>query len=397
MLPMHDTGIGPSSPELAAWHDLTGRAAALGDRLINEDFPSGPADRADGFAHIAQQLICWLGWSVFHADARRPFFQRQNDLVTPWGGPNADNVYRHARVSADRRYRIRGRMNSCEEFMLAVRAGFMHEERWGTLHAVAATDLGIAEGDDFELTVGGGDADIPLPEGAAMVSIREYYYDWRATEPATFTIECIDDDAVAPAGRLDAATLARRLEAAVTGTEHSIENWNRYLLERRAEGTANTFNPPHRVAKGLAAARYAFCFFDLGPGDALIVETDVPDARYWSFQLYELAWYELIDPYEHQTSLNHRQARVDADGRLRVVVSAQDPGVANWLDTGGRRNGLLTMRWFWPNDDPDPTTRVLPISAVEAALPPDVERVDATGRVGEMQRRRAHLSWRFRT
>ena len=82
---------------------------------------------------------------MFHADPRRPSFQRQNDLITQWGGPNADNVYRHARVEPGRRYRIRGRMHSCEEFILAVRAGFMHLPTWGTLFEITATDLGIGE------------------------------------------------------------------------------------------------------------------------------------------------------------------------------------------------------------------------------------------------------------
>jgi len=30
-------------------------------------------------------------------------------------------------------------------------------------------------------------------------------------------------------------------------------------------------------------------------------------------------------------ALNDRQARLDADGMLRVVVSKQDPGVPNWF------------------------------------------------------------------
>ena len=60
------------------------------------------ADRADGVAHVVEQTLCWMGWSVFHADPRRPTFQRQNDLITQWGGPNADNVYRHARVEPGR-------------------------------------------------------------------------------------------------------------------------------------------------------------------------------------------------------------------------------------------------------------------------------------------------------
>jgi hypothetical protein len=384
------------TPDQAAWDDLCARLAELGARLQTSEFPGAPEDRADGYAHLAQQLLCWTGWSLFHADPRRPSFQRQNDLITQWGGPNADNVYRHARVEAGRRYRLHGRMHACEEFILAIRAGFMHEPTWGTLLEITATELGIGEGDEFDLVLGEG-GPVALPEGAATVSIREYYFDWRPEEPATFTIECLDDDVDGSADRLTPEDLAPRLARAIAGTEHSIEYWNTYMRERRAEAPPNTFAPPLKLAKGLDAARYGFCFWDLAPGDALVVDTDVPGARYWTFQLYELGWFELVDTVERQTSLNHTQLAVDADGRVRVVVSHEDPGVANWLDAGGRTNGLLTFRWFWPERDPTPTASVVPLAEVARHLPPDTTTVDATTRAATLRRRREHLAWRFRT
>ena len=187
--------MGDGSIERRAWSDFCSRLDAVGASLLGEPFPSDPGVRSEGFDHLADQVLCWLGWSIGHPDARRPFFMRQNDLVTQWGGPNADNVYRHARIDPALRYRIRGRMHSCEEFILAMRAGFMHQDRWGTLAEHNASDLGIAEGDDFEILLGGDGTEpgwLPIPEGAVMCSIREYYFDWRELEPATFTIECLD-------------------------------------------------------------------------------------------------------------------------------------------------------------------------------------------------------------
>jgi len=387
-----------TSVELEAWTDYTRRAQRLAERLWTPDFAVSPEQRSVGISHLARQLMCWTGWSVAHADPRRPMFQRQNDLITPWGGPNAENVYRHARVEPGRRYRIRGKMNSCEEFMLTVRKGFMHEDQWGTVFQTSATDLGIGEGDTFELLVGGTDEGaIPLPAGAAMVTFREYYFDWRPLEPAVFTIECLDDDAIAAVPLVDASTLARQLDRAIDGAEHSIENWNRYMLDRRAEGVDNTFAPPHVVSKGLEDARYGFCFWDLEPDQALVVESTVPDARYWSLQLYQLAWFDLVDLVDRQTSLNHRQVAIDGDGKFRVVLSHADPGVANWLDVGGRRDGLLTFRWFWQNGNPEITTRVVPVRDVDKVLPDDTVRVTPDERIEQIRARRAHLAWRFRT
>jgi hypothetical protein len=155
-----------ASSAAEAWQDACRRLAALGARLVDADdtagFPTDPTERVAGIAHLAEQALCWIGWSVFHADPRRPAFHRQNDLITQWGGPNADNVYRHARVEPGRRYRITGRMHACDEAILAVRAGFMHQPTWGTLHQVTLSDLGIGPGDSLDLVVGPG-GDVPLP------------------------------------------------------------------------------------------------------------------------------------------------------------------------------------------------------------------------------------------
>lgn len=384
---------------LAAWRDACARLAALGEEVFAEPYPTGAADRADAIAHLAEQVVCWMGWSVFHADPRRPFFQRQNDLITQWGGPNADNVYRHARVDPARRYRIRGRMNSCNEWVLAIRRGFMHQPKWGTVHEAYASSFGIGKGDEFELILGGPPQDgnwVPLPEDAVMASFREYYYDWDAADPAFLTIECLDDDVDAPAPRLTGEVIAARIADAVAGVEHSVRNWNSYLNEHRAAATDNVMAAPHKVSKGLAAARYAFCFWNLGEDEALLLESTVPDARYWSFQLYEMGTYELVDIVEHQSSLNHNQVTVDPDGKVRVVLAHRDPGIANWLDTGGRPVGQFTYRFFWAEADPEFSTRVVKVDELDALLP-DTARVTPKERAEAMAARRRHLAWRFRT
>ena len=92
------------SVELTAWRDFCRRLEAVGEQLMAEPFPANAAVRAEGYDHMAEQVLCWLGWSIGYPNAARPFFMRQNDLVTQWGGPNADNAYRHARIDPTKRY-----------------------------------------------------------------------------------------------------------------------------------------------------------------------------------------------------------------------------------------------------------------------------------------------------
>ena len=387
-----------ASAATLAWRDFCQRIEALGERMLGDDFPDDATARAEGVAHLADQVACWLGWSLGHSDPRAPFFHRSNDLVTQWGGPNQDNVYHHASIDPSLRYRIRGHMHSCEDFVLTLRAGFMHMEVWGTRATLRASEHGIGRGEPFELLLGGDGSDpdwIQIPEGVVAASLREYYVDWQNEEPAVFTIECLDELPAPPRATSD--EVAARLEAAFAQIESSIVYWNDYMRDGRAQGVDNEFAMPMKVAKGLAAARYAFCFWNVEPGQALLLESDVPDADYWGLQLYNEAWFEQIDPIHRITSINQEQVVVDDDGRFRMVLSHEDPGVPNWLDCGGHSRGLLTYRWFWPEGDPSFSTRVVPAAGVGDCMPPGTSKVEAAARQEEIRRRKQHLAWRFRT
>ncbi len=389
------------SDDLLRWQRFLGRLEELGRAITEAPFPTADTDHTEGLRHLALQTACWLAWSVGHQDPRAPAFQRQNDLVLQWGGPNADNIYRHARVHPSLRYRIVGRMHSCEDFILAIRRNFMHMEGSGTIAELSAHDIDIGSGDEFEILLGGeGDEPnrVPLPAGALSVSIREYYFDWQPREPATFTIECLDADADALPTPFTDESLAFGLDEAATHLHRSLTYWNQYMLDARAGQTDNDFAGGYDVTGGLQAAKYSFCFFDLAPDDTLIVECDIPESRYWSFHLYNLAWWEALEYASRVTTLNHTQTRISDDGRVRVVVAHEDPGVPNWLDTEGRREALLTLRWFWPTGDaPRPSTRVVKLAEVRAALPEDTPVVDPDARRAEIKTRRDHLAWRFRT
>ena len=81
---------------------------------------------------------------------------------------------------------------------------------------------------------------------------------------------------------------------------------------------------------------------ELDENQALVVEFDQPQATYWSIQTYMFHWLAPLDFRNRVTSLNDTQVHVDDDGKVRVVISHQDPGVQNWLDASGLREGLCS-------------------------------------------------------
>ena len=117
------------------------------------------------------------------------------------------------------------------------------------------------------------------------------------------------------------------------------------------------------------------------------------DAPYLGFQLGSL-WYISLDYIHHQTSLNGSQAQVDPDGMIRIVVSENNPGVTNWIETLGHRRGYLQFRWqrtVRPLTAADgPTAQVVPLAELPRHLPFHAHNViDDAGwraRIAERQR-----------
>jgi hypothetical protein len=145
---------------------------------------------------------------------------------------------------------------------------------------------------------------------------------------------------------------------------------------------ANTFTPikPTTSAVGgpiLPGQLTSIGRFVLEPDQALIVKVPTIAAGYTGAQLSD-AW-QLVTPYvTAQGSLNGTQVFQAEDGYTYYVVSATNPGVANWLDNTGLANGSVTLRFQDVNGaltQSSVTTQVVPISDVRQHLPAETPTV----------------------
>jgi hypothetical protein len=95
-------------------------------------------------------------------------------------------------------------------------------------------------------------------------------------------------------------------------------------------------------------------------------------APYQGIQLGSM-WYISLDYVNHQTSLTADQARTDPDGLQRFVISAGDPGVANWLETTGHQRGYIQFRWQRLTRDlsaaDGPSVEIIPVADIPRVLP----------------------------
>lgn len=129
--------------------------------------------------------------------------------------------------------------------------------------------------------------------------------------------------------------------------------------------------------------------FNLQPDQALVVKVPTVSAGYVAAQLTNI--WQLDLPYvTAQSSLNGSNIFQADDGYTYYVVSATNPGVANWLDNGGVVNGSVTLRFQDVNgtlDNNAVTAEVVPISDVRLHLPADTPTVTPQQYAASLKRR----------
>lgn len=140
---------------------------------------------------------------------------------------------------------------------------------------------------------------------------------------------------------------------------------------------------------GLAGQFYYEGAYELRDDEALIVEATVPQRCVYRSMLLTNDLYETTDWYNNHSSFNDAQATPDNDGVLRIVVSAEDPGVANWLDTAGYASGVIQGRWFQCDSQPVPSIRKVALTDVRRSLPPDTKTMTPAERERVVRERRA--------
>jgi hypothetical protein len=145
---------------------------------------------------------------------------------------------------------------------------------------------------------------------------------------------------------------------------------------------------------GLVGQFYYEGAYELSSDEALILEAKVPAKCTYSSVILTNDIYETTDWYNNQSSLNGAQLRVDGDGIVRVVISAKDPGVPNWLDTAGYPSGAIQGRWNECSATPIPTLRKVPVADVRQSLPVDTPTVTPGQREEAVRERRAQVQQR---
>jgi hypothetical protein len=121
-------------------------------------------------------------------------------------------------------------------------------------------------------------------------------------------------------------------------------------------------------------------------------------AGYWSLSSYD--WWAMGGDLRRLVSLNSSQAIADPDGTYTLVFAGSDPGVANWIDTGGRRDTHFLHRWqqlpaCGGGTGPTATGAVANLADLDAVLPDDVARCGPEERAAQLRQRARQVGQRY--
>jgi hypothetical protein len=374
----------------SVWRSFCAGLVEAGEDFLGPDYPDDPQGLVEGHQHLADLLGQALRWYL-GTDPDFPRFISLNDTFEL-----ADN--RLAPIRAGATYRLTGDASTLFDLNISLHEGWPFLGEAGVWGDIGLDDLKVNTDGTFELIISPERHDdnwLELPEGAQIVQIREYFADWGLHRPGTFKITRVGSEGGAPAP-LDGAGLEDRLQQVIRWVR-GYTPAHLGLIKSLRSGPPNVIGTPRRLGGGNSNIAYGFGVFDLEPDQALILTFDEPDARLWGVQWLTTPWYENPDVANRFTSVIGHEAHVSGDGRVRIVVSATDPGTPNWLEIADHREGVIAARFIWgQGDGPAITTSVVAAADVAGSLPPDTPSIDAATRAGLQARRRSHFAQRRR-
>jgi hypothetical protein len=379
-------------PELvAAWAHLQERLTAAQQLVVSTPVNKNRVDFGAGMRHLMVLLAVGIDMALrVDPDPVLAVNRAKMDDIVTWGLECPDCVYMNASFRAGETYRLFGNRGTARYVGLQ------------TMDGMAATtnflvdELEVDADGNFEAILSADSHDgnwLKLAGDHPTLTVRNFLYDWDTEKLATLKIERVGAE-VEPKYRSPAldVSVARQLYAV---GEFVYDNL-KFFLDFGAMPQANDFVPPMDMSSMGAAAenRPVIGRFELESEQALVLEFEPPKGVYWSISLGN-PWLETIHYGRHQSSLNGHQAVVDPDGKVRFVLSARDPGVANWLDTAGHSNGAMLLRCVRTETAPVPSTRVVKIDEVASVLPADTTMTSPVERATVIDARRRAVHERF--
>jgi hypothetical protein len=405
---------------LEAWERFCDRLKGAGELVFKDVNPATPQQRVDGFRYLTQNLGQAFDLALETKDPRYPALHLFCSPTRKLGSDNADCIYLQAWIDGQHVYRISGTKGTARMWNVTVQGPRsataygtesrpLHEPFGDTPEANLFGEQLVTNPDgSFELYIGGerqGQNWLPTTPGSRKLFLRQYFDSWDE-QPADLRIERVGMDAPRPVPTVEEFIEAARW--AGDFVHDVVEYWPEWVWEsgdqidpqavNRFAGnnisvekpwSAETEERDLRRGRLITMMRWA-----LDPDEALILDFEGYDG-FWMITS-EAIFGNSMDYQYRPVSYTPSRTAVDADGRIHLVLTAQDPGVANWIDNQGYTSGVLTFRNIGARAVPQLRTIVVPAADLAEHLPPDTRRATPADRIAQLRTRLAAIHRRYR-
>jgi len=366
----------------------------------------GTPPSAEALARLDQamdELVFSAIQKVVNGDPYRPRVYWVNAQPRNWFGltvpgsrysyDNPDNIYRIIPIDGGLRYELRGQRfspgPSDVTFSLISNASSQN-----TVDFLDGRDLVLNPDGSYVIRIDSDPADgranhLRATSQVVQLFVRNNLGDWRRETPDQLSVRRVDNlpDAAPPGERDITLQAYSALQQAVLFYGVGA------LGVKTSTNPVNTLPTPQQSSTlgTLVSQASAFGHFALGEGEVLLIRLRRGGARYFVVPVTD-PWMITVDPARHQSSLNQAQSLPDADGGYTFVVSPDDPGVANWLDTAGLREGTIMVRWQGlpetvTDGGPAVSAQKVRLSDLPALLPAGTRRVTVAERARQIDER----------
>ncbi|HET8710012.1 MAG TPA: DUF1214 domain-containing protein [Spongiibacteraceae bacterium] len=360
--------------------------------LDNTWHPDDPNYRADVYRQ-AMMSLSYSYFAYFHATPEHPDWSPLwNPVYTLQ--PNPDDIYLYSPIRGDLTYKVSGTRGTVKILSFTTQrfmSGMVDDiSQIGGHNEIDDADITVDADGNFEVVFSAkkpvgyhGDWAPIYPEATGMM-VRLRSYDWENEIDPVLSIECLDSVPLKP--RLTPEEILARIQEMAKFPARKTKSYYRMQNGVKERVGFNVFEPI-RYQGALAKQVYWPACFQLDDGEALIIETELPAKRpYWNIQLND-PYFNALEYVYRLSSLNGHTAKVSSDGKFRAVIALEDPGVPNWLDPAGYKEGGIYGRWFDCDTNPTPIIKRVPLAELRQHLPADTPVITPEQRAEELRRR----------
>ncbi|MCZ6830166.1 MAG: DUF1214 domain-containing protein [Gammaproteobacteria bacterium] len=352
----------------SSWNEFCDNLKNVGQQILR-NAPDSELDTAEGFRYLARITSHALGRFVERPNPLRP----QISYISPRiGGDNPDFLYGSCTISGEHDYVLRGNREQAYNVGIGSYYGGLGSGK-GLLCSgyLLLNDLEMDAMGNFEIQVSREEKPgnwLPILAESNSILIRQTLLNRAVDAPANIAIQCLAGEQARTCPEpLRAEVFEKSLQLAgifIGGVVGQFLNWTNTF-----KANTNQIHPldPSLLAfaEGDPNTRYNNGYFELAEGEVLVVELSPPQCEYWNLQVTN-HWLESLDYMDYRTHYNHDNARVDDDGKVRLYIAKDDPGLPNWIDTAGHDRGGIALRWIKAEGEAGVTTRVLTQEALRA-------------------------------